>query len=325
MTATKQGIEDSTRTKALRESETSFQTVVETIASAIFITCRGRLHYVNHAAEAVTGYSREELCLMNFWDLVSPACREPVAFPSRSEVRILTKNHEERWLEITATAIDFGAESAMLISAFDLTERKTLEAQTQLLAVTDSLTGLGNYRRLLDVLRLEIERSSRTGRPFALLLLDLDGLKKVNDCYGHLVGNQALCRLADVLRGFGRSIDTAARYGGDEFAVILPETTTAAAARVVASRICSRLATDGLQPPLSASTGVALCPQDGKTIEALLHAADREMYARKATADEHSKKPETGKPSVRKSNWTTLKRSGRRMGRPSARRPRSNA
>jgi len=289
MAGTKRGSEASTRPQALGESETSFRTLVETIASAIFMSCGGRLHYVNHAAEAITGYSREELSLMNFWDLVSPACREPVAFPSRSEVRILTKNHEERWLEITATAIDFGAEPATLISAFDLTERKTVEAQTQLVAVTDPLTGLGNYRRLLDVLQVEIERSGRTGRPFALVLLDLDGLKKVNDCYGHLVGSQALCRLADVLRGFGRSIDTAARYGGDEFAVILPETTTAAAARVVASRICSRLATDGLQPPLSASTGVALCPEDGETIEALLRAADRELYARKChVADEHS-------------------------------------
>jgi diguanylate cyclase (GGDEF)-like protein len=146
--------------------------------------------------------------------------------------------------------------------------------------VTDPLTGLGNYRQLVEAVDVEVKRTARTGRPFAILLLDLDQLKKINDRYGHLIGSQALCRVADVLRVFCRSIDTATRYGGDEFAVILPET-TAAAAQLVASRIRGRLAEDNLQPPLSASIGVAVCPKDGETIEALLCVADRELYAMK--------------------------------------------
>src|SRR5713101_7516067 len=152
--------------------------------------------------------------------------------------------------------------------------------RVQLLAVTDPLTGLGNYRRLVEALDAEVKRTGRTGRPFAVLLLDLDQLKKINDRYGHLIGSQALCCLADVLRVHCRGIDTAARYGGDEFALILPET-TAAAARLVASRIRSRLATDSLQPLFSASIGVAVYPQDGQTIEALLRTADRELYGMK--------------------------------------------
>jgi diguanylate cyclase (GGDEF)-like protein len=140
---------------------------------------------------------------------------------------------------------------------------------------------LVSYDFHVEALDAEVKRTGRTGRtgrPFAVLLLDLDQLKKINDHYGHLIGSQALCRVADVLRVFCRAIDTAARY--DEFAVILPET-TAADARLVASRIRSRVATDSLQPPLSASIGVAVYPQDGETIEALLRTADRELYEMK--------------------------------------------
>jgi len=284
MRATKRA-EETPKIKTLRENDASFHFLVETIATPIFISRGERLHYVNHAAEVLTGYTRKELLSMNFWDLIPPDSREPVELASRCEVRILTKNHKERWLDITATPIDFDGEQSKLFSAFDLTERKQAESQARLLAITDPLTGLGNYRRLLDVLHVEIERSGRTGRPFAVLLLDLDGLKKINDCYGHLAGSRALCRVGDVLRLFCRAIDTAARYGGDEFAVVLPET-AARAAELVASRIRNRLATDSEQPPLSASIGVAAYPQDGETIEALLETADRELYGMKSHVGE---------------------------------------
>jgi diguanylate cyclase (GGDEF)-like protein/PAS domain S-box-containing protein len=268
--------------------EASCRSLVEAIACAIFISKGERLHFVNHAAETITGYAREELLSMNFWDLVHPDYRELVlnrggALPGHAEqyeVKILTKNGDERWLDISTAMIEFDGALASLVSAFDLTDRKNAEAEVQLLALTDPLTGLGNYRRLVEALDAEVKRTGRTGRPFAILLLDLDRLKKINDRYGHLIGSQALCRLADVLRIFCRAIDTATRYGGDEFAIILPETTVAGA-RLVASRIRSRLATDSLQPPLSTSIGVALYPQDGETMEALLRAADRELYAMK--------------------------------------------
>jgi diguanylate cyclase (GGDEF)-like protein/PAS domain S-box-containing protein len=284
MRATKRAGE-APKIKTLRESAASFHFLVETIATPIFISREERLHYVNHAAEVLTGYTRKELLSMNFWDLIPPDSREPVGLASRCEVRILTKNHEKRWLEIAVATIDFEGVPVKLFSAFDLTERKQAESQARLLAVTDPLTGLGNYRRLLDVLHAEVERSGRTGRPFAVLLLDLDGLKKINDCYGHLAGSRALCRVGDVLRLFCRAIDTAARYGGDEFAVVLPET-AARAAELVASRIRNRLATDSEQPPLSASIGVAAYPQDGETIEALLQTADRELYGMKSRVGE---------------------------------------
>jgi diguanylate cyclase (GGDEF)-like protein/PAS domain S-box-containing protein len=272
----------------LLRGEANFPILAEAIACAIFIRQGKRLRYVNHAAETITGYAREDLLAMDFRDLVHPDCRELVLNREGArqgaaepyEAKILTKNGEERWLDISTATIEFDGMLASLVSAFDLTQRKHAEENVQLLAVTDPLTGLGNYRRLVEALDAEVERTGRTGRPFAVLLLDLDGLKKINDRYGHLIGSQALCRLADVLRVFCRAIDTAARYGGDEFAVILPETTPAAA-RLVAARIRSRLAKDSLQPPLSASIGVAVYPQDGETMEALIRTADRELYGMK--------------------------------------------
>jgi diguanylate cyclase (GGDEF)-like protein len=132
----------------------------------------------------------------------------------------------------------------------------------------------------VDVLDSEIRRSKRTNREFAMLFFDLDGLKLINDRHGHMTGSQALCRLADVLCSCCRDIDTPARFGGDEFAVVLPETDTAAAG-LVARRICESVADDGKGPKLSVSVGIAVYPQDGDTIERLLSRADAALYSMK--------------------------------------------
>jgi diguanylate cyclase (GGDEF)-like protein/PAS domain S-box-containing protein len=260
----------------------NFRALIETMASAIFVYRGKFLRYVNCAAEVITGYTREELVSMDFCDLVHPDSRDLItkSTASRYEIKILTKGREERWLDITATTVDFDGIPGRLLSAFDFTEHKRVEERAQLLAVTDPLTGLDNYRGLLQVLGAEIRRFDRTRRPFAVLLLDLDELKKVNDRYGHMVGSRALCRLGNVLRVHCRAIDTAARYGGDEFALILPET-TAQAAGFVAARIRERLTMDNEQPPISVSIGVADYPQGGETIEDLLRTADRELYGMK--------------------------------------------
>ena len=161
-----------------------------------------------------------------------------------------------------------------------LLDNAQLFGQVRTLAISDSLTGLANYRRLVDVLQSELERSGRTNRSFSVLLMDLDRLKGINDRYGHLAGSRALCRVADILRLHCRSIDTAARYGGDEFALVLPETGEHAAQQV-ASRIRDRLETDEEVPQLSLSIGIATFPRTGNTVQQLLESADRALYMMK--------------------------------------------
>lgn len=165
-----------------------------------------------------------------------------------------------------------------------LLDNAQLFDQVSRLAASDPLTGLANHRRLIEVLEGEIGRSRRTGRSFAILLFDLDGLKKINDKYGHLIGSRAIKRLGTALRDASRATDTPARYGGDEFALVLPESGEADA-KQAAARICEQLAHDGQEPAISVSVGLSVYPKDGTSIDKLLGAADRDLYDMKGKGE----------------------------------------
>ena len=156
--------------------------------------------------------------------------------------------------------------------------------RAEALSVTDDLTQLYNSRFLNHVLRREAKRASRSGRPLSLVFLDLDGFKSVNDSHGHLAGSRALVEAAAVIRGSARETDVVARFGGDEFSIILPET-GADGALAVGERVRDRieahpfLAGDGLSLRLTVSVGVATLPDVAASAEELMRAADMAMYA----------------------------------------------
>jgi diguanylate cyclase (GGDEF)-like protein/PAS domain S-box-containing protein len=165
-------------------------------------------------------------------------------------------------------------------AGIDITDRKKSEDQARYQATHDALTGLANYREFVDTLEREVRRAERSNHTFALLLLDLDDLKAINDKYGHLAGNRALKRLSGVVKDQCRATDLAARYGGDEFAVVLIDADPAMANRI-AQRIQRALREGRERPALNVSIGISVYPEDGRTAPELLEAADRHLYKRK--------------------------------------------
>ena len=155
-----------------------------------------------------------------------------------------------------------------------------LSEQRRAFAVTDHLTGLMNRRAFLDQTEAEIALSRRTGRPFAVAMLDLNGFKAVNDTHGHAAGDMALIRVADALRQSTRTYDRVVRWGGDEFVLLLPATTAAQAHELLGrvGGIAVPLSDTPAGPPLTVSWGVASWPADGDSLEVLMGVADARLY-----------------------------------------------
>jgi diguanylate cyclase (GGDEF)-like protein/PAS domain S-box-containing protein len=278
--------------KALRHSQSLYRALADNPTYGIYrCDADGLLLDVNLALVTMLGYqSRAELMEANRdSEIIQSLCGHAFSRGVPDTKRI--EPIEVEWKRKDGTTLkarlsgrgihdDHGNFAGHEIIAVDVTEQRTLESQLRHQASSDSLTGLANHGRLFEVLHAEICRSERTGREFSLLLLDLDGLKKINDQHGHLVGSRALCRLAQIVTDCSRTVDTAARHGGDEFALVLPET-GAGAARLVGHRIRELLAKDSEEPALSVSVGVAAYPSDANTIGTLLYAADRALYEMK--------------------------------------------
>lgn len=218
---------------------------------------------------------------------VTGACGAVVAVPLRCRGRSIgalvlldraAARVEPRFSAGTSELLGSALEGPALALDYALTLRRA-----EALSVTDDLTQLYNSRYLNQVLRREAKRASRSGRPLSLLFMDLDGFKSVNDTHGHLAGSRALVEAAAVIRGSARETDVVARFGGDEFSIILPDTGSEGAVSVgdrVRERIAAHpfLAGNGLNIRLTASVGVATLPDVAASAEELVRAADVAMY-----------------------------------------------
>ena len=197
----------------------------------------------------------------------------------------LVFGHFSHRQEVALAVAEAGCLAAVGVGVVLLVRRlRTSHEALWALARRDELTGVGNYRALHERLAAEIARHGRHGREFALVLLDLDGFKQVNERYGHLEGDRLLAEIGSSLRREVRGEDSVFRQGGDEFAVIVPEV-NAEEAGEVAKRLRGRVSQRGFGSdelrPLSATTGFAMFPADGRTVDDLLGVADADLFAAK--------------------------------------------
>jgi diguanylate cyclase (GGDEF)-like protein len=209
------------------------------------------------------------------------------ATPAGPEVRVGEGDDARDYELVTSVLTDRGGRSAgQLVHLRDITSRKQAERRLRYLAEYDQLTRLPNRQVLTDRLAQAVVRARRIGGRCALLLLDVDRFKLINDSLGHETGDRVLVQAARRIRAGRREEDTAARLGGDEFAVLLPEVESARDALVVANRILAGLAVpmplDGREVIVTASAGVAVWPDDAADPQHLFACADAALYRAKA-------------------------------------------
>ena len=278
----------------------SYKVALDHAPTAIMITdTEGHIEYVNEAFLAYSGYSREELLgqtprllrsgrtrgevYSDLWQTLSAGSNW------RGELINRRKSGREYWEQMAISPLrdEFGAISHFIAVREDVTERKCQEEDLRRLASIDPLTGVGNRRHLMERAGREWQRATRFGQPLALLMLDIDRFKRINDVHGHATGDRAICLVAKTCVEAVREIDIVGRYGGEEFVLLLPGTGLEGA-REVAERLRARIAAlaieldeDGAPPlVLTASIGFAALGLDD-TLEHLLASADAALYRAK--------------------------------------------
>jgi len=289
-----------TTEEALAASQARMEALLDAQARAdigLFVIEEGKVVFVNDALCRLFGYTSEEVkALPSYLELAHPADRERVAqnhqrrlqgelFPNRYDISIITKAGERREVEITASPIVTDGRPGVLVVTVDNTERKAAEARVQYLALHDQLTGLANRVLFFDRLEAAIAATQRKGGAFALLYLDLDDFKPINDSYGHQAGDEALRAVGARLTGCVRVTDTVARLGGDEFVLMIHDTAEEFSAATVAHKVIAAitepLVIEGRTHIVGCSIGMVLFPRHGSDADSLMRRADEAMYGAK--------------------------------------------
>lgn len=256
----------------------------------------GRFTSVNSGAEQITGFSRDELLGMTFFDLVAPServhaqevlARVMSGGDEVAELELIAKGGRQVFVEVSGRLVDENGEQYLEGIARETTARHQLEEELRYEAIHDKLTGLANRTLLLDRIGQALGRSARNRRTVAVMLLDVDQFKQINDSLGHSAGDELLVELAARLRAVLREGETVARLGGDEFALVADGLRTQAETVALAERVMSvftePFAIAGAMREMTASLGIAVA-SDGETPEGLVRDADTAMYRVKATS-----------------------------------------
>ncbi len=252
----------------------------------------GAIFETNQGFEEITGYLRSEVLLkttrdLKFW--VNPENRKTFlnALIRHGSIRNMETDFRKKdgtllTGMLSAETITIDGERCVITCIGDVTEQTRMREQLKELASHDALTGLANRRLFCDRFELALANATRNGRKMAVISLDLDNFKEINDTFGHESGDAVLTEAASRLDGSVRKMDTVARFGGDEFVILLWETIGASETAEVASRVLSNFKkpyeAPGRTIPMKVSLGIALYPDDGTDLATLLRKSDEALY-----------------------------------------------
>jgi len=280
---------------ALKEQEEQFRATMDAAQVGIFILQNETIRFVNRFFLLAHGYEAEELIgKKSPLDLVVPEQRAMLAEQLRRraagepgkayEITALRKDGSSFPARIVGTPVIINGLAASVGTLVDISEHKAAEKRIRELADFDALTGLPNRRLLRDRFAQMVAVAERERSELAVIFLDLDHFKRINDSLGHSVGDELLCAVSERLSTVIRKVDTLARLGGDEFIFALPGLQAAPAAEVARRllEVCaSPFTVGGHDLTITPSLGISLYPRDGEDLEALLRNADTAMYKAK--------------------------------------------
>ncbi len=286
--------------RQLREQETRFRALIEHSSDAIaLLSAEGKILYASPSTARVIGRRGRDLIGSLWLEQLHPADSAAAADlfaailadrgrPGTIESRLRADRKGERWIEMTMTnLLEESSVGAVVVNYRDVTERRRAIDELEYRAFHDELTGLPNRALFLDRLTQAIALARRDGRKLAVMFIDLDNLKRVNDTLGHSAGDEVIRAVTERLRGCVREADTLARVGGDEFTLLVPEiadesdAVTVAAKTLAAVREPFRVGDRELS--VTTSIGIGFYPRDGADPESLMVCADKALYRAKET------------------------------------------
>ena len=277
--------------EALMESEERFRQLADATFEGILIHDKGRILDVNQSTLQMLGYEREEFAGRSVLDFIADESREIVMKNLRNpydapfEIVAIMKDGSALNMEVFGKPIVFRMKQARVVALRDITRRKQMEDEIRKMAITDDLTGLNNRRGFLALAQQQMSVAERTKRGLVLMVSDLDGMKRINDTWGHLEGDKILIEAAAVLTRVFRAADIIARTGGDEFAVLALKTSDTDPGILIdrlQKQINENNQRQGRLYDLSMSIGFAeYHPGRVCSIDELIQQADMKMYEHK--------------------------------------------